>query len=70
MERKYVTSSNLYSVGFNSDAAILEIEFRNGSIYQYSNVPHNVYLALMSAGSHGTYFSSFIKHSFRYRRIR
>ncbi|PSR51883.1 KTSC domain-containing protein [Adhaeribacter arboris] len=70
MERIFVSSSNLYTVGYNDGISILEIQFRNGSIYQYFNVPLSVYQALMNAGSHGQYFSYFIKDRYRYRRIR
>ena len=70
MERLFVSSSNLYSVGYNSDAAVLEIEFRNGGLYQYYHVPAHVYHGLMQADSHGRYFIRFIQNRFRYRRIR
>lgn len=69
MDRKPVSSSNLRSVGFDPTSGILEIEFKNGSVYQYDNVPFSEYRALMSASSHGKYFSSHIKKSYTYRKI-
>lgn len=70
MERKFVSSSNLYSVGYNGVTAVLEIQFRNGSIYQFLNVSGAVYQALMDADSHGKYFNYCIKNRYRYRRTR
>jgi len=70
MIRQRVSSSNIASIGYDSSTFILEIEFNSGSIYQYSNVPISIYNALMTASSHGTYFSRFIKDVFRYRKIR
>jgi len=70
MERIFVSSSNLYSVGYIGSTAVLEIQFRNGSIYQFYNVPGAVYQALMDAGSHGKYFNYYIKNRYRYRRTR
>jgi len=55
MNRTPVSSSNLASVGYDPENMILEIEFHNGGIYQYFNVPESVYRSLMSADSHGKY---------------
>ena len=69
MERQSVDSSNLASVGYDDKNQILEIEFNSGSIYQYSNVPQGVYSGLMSAESHGGYFSAHIRNKYDYREI-
>ena len=69
MRRQAVSSSNLYSVGYDPDTATLEVEFRDGSIYQYSNVPTRVYDGLMNAGSHGQYFHRYIRDVHSYRKM-
>ena len=56
MERKAVQSSNLKSVGYDITTKILEVEFLDGSIYQYSRVPLNIYEGLINAVSKGKYF--------------
>lgn len=61
MIRKSVVSSNLRSVGYDQYSNILEVEFRNNRIYQYSRVPLHAYQGLMSAASHGIYFDRYIK---------
>lgn len=70
MNRIPVVSSNLASIGYEN--GILEIEFKSGSVYQYSGVPVFVYEALMSAPSHGKYFSAHIRDNSNYpcHRIR
>lgn len=70
MQRQPVNSSNLYSVGYDFDTSTLEVEFRDGSIYQYPNVPAQVYEGLMNAGSHGQYFHRHVRNTFSYRKIR
>lgn len=65
-----VQSSNLASVGYDSDSQILEIMFRNGSAYQFFNVPEGVYQDLVFARSKGSYFHSRIKDRYRACRIR
>ncbi len=64
MERTSVTSSNIRAVGYEVESQALEIEFNNGSVYEYSGVPENEYEGLMSADSKGTYFNSNIKNKF------
>lgn len=71
MNRVQVMSSDLASVGYDKETQVLEIEFRNGSIYQYFNIPESIYSGLMSASSHGRYFVAYIKKgNFSYKQIR
>jgi KTSC domain len=43
MHRIAVTSRNLASVGYEREHRVLEIEFRNGRVYEYFEVPEGVY---------------------------
>ncbi len=61
MTRTPVVSSNLVSIGYDSNSNTLEIEFHKSGIYQYSNVPKSTYLSLRAASSHGEYFDAYIK---------
>jgi len=71
MERTSVVSSNLKSVGYDEENEILEIEFLQGGVYQYLNVPQSVYDGLMKASSHGQYFDRNVKKAgYRCRKIR
>lgn len=57
MEREYVESSLIASVGYDSSVSILEVEFKNGgAIWQYFDVPENTYNELRNAGSIGKFF--------------
>ena len=70
MKRTNVSSSNIASIGYDSDRRVLEIEFLNRSVYQYFSVPENLFNGLMRADSHGSYFDSYNKKAgFRYQRI-
>lgn len=61
MFRTPVSSSNLTSVGYDPRSRVLEIEFHDGSVYQYSGVPESVYRGLMAADSHGRYLDVHVK---------
>lgn len=59
MNRQFVNSSDIRSVGFENNT--LEIEFNSGGIYQYHGVSQDRYYGLISAGSCRSYFHNFIK---------
>ena len=67
--RTFVRSSNLHSVGYSLMTRTLEIQFRNGRIYQYFDVPWEIYDRLMNSGSHGRFFAYFIRNAYPFRRI-
>jgi hypothetical protein len=70
MIRQPVSSSNLKSVGYDPNSALLEIEFQGGSIYQYSGVPQNVHQALMAATSLGSFVHEHIRGKYSYRKVK
>ena len=69
IKRIPVASSNIASVGYDAEKQILEMEFHHGAIYQYFDVPKEVYDGLMSAGSIGSYFMHNIKNKYQYQNI-
>lgn len=70
MNRQLVSSSNIRSVGYDSESRILEIEFHSGGIYHYANVPEAIYRGLMQASSKGSYFHRNIRDRYSTTRIR
>jgi len=70
MERKYVSSTNIASIGYDAVNQVLEIEFNTGDVYQYLDVPECLYDGLMSADSHGKYLNEYIKKGgYRYYKV-
>ena len=65
-----IQSSNLERIGYNSCAAVLEIQFRSGGVYQYFGVPGMVYLQLLRAVSPGSYFARSIRNHYSWRRVK
>lgn len=61
MNREPVQSTNLASVGYELESSTLEIEFHSGGIYQYFQVPSEIYEGIMNAGSKGKFFDLYIK---------
>jgi len=69
MDRNYVASSNIASIGYDEATETLEVEFLNGSIYQYYNIPSGLYQQLMQEGSKGRFLNTYIKNAYPYSRV-
>ena len=64
MERKAGTSSNIKSIGYDPDTQTLEVEFVNGRVHSYANVPPHEHRDLMNASSIGSHFHRNIRNSY------
>jgi hypothetical protein len=69
MLRQVVTSQIIHSVGYDTEARTLEVQFRNGWVYRYGDVPAEIHRALMAADSHGRYLKRNIVDKFVTTRI-
>ena len=69
MQRLPVDSSDIVSVGYDPKARVLEIEFKEGRIYEYLEVNPETYRLFTKADSYGQYFLSSINGRYRYKRI-
>jgi hypothetical protein len=63
------SSSNIASIRYDDERAILEVVFLNGGTYQYYDVPSHVAQEFESAASKGTFLASTIKGHYRYSRV-
>lgn len=69
MIRDPVASSNIASMGYDAGSETLEVEFNNGSIYQYFNVPMHLFDQLLAAGSKGQFMHLYIRNAYPYSRV-
>lgn len=65
-----VDSTTLRTVGYDAERQLLQIEFHDRSLYQYSDVPAAIYEELMQAPSKGAYFNRSIRATFDYALIK
>src|SRR5881394_111103 len=63
--RQSVQSTAIAKVGYSKRRHILEIEFVNGAVYRYLDVPVVVYRELMSAQSKARFYDSNVKRHYR-----
>ena len=70
MYRIPINSSNIKSIGYDIQLAILEVEFNSNDIYQYFNVPEYLYQQFLNSSSHGQFLNDNIKYNYRYQKIK
>src|SRR5260370_24127649 len=63
--RQRVDSTAIAKVGYSKRHHILEIEFANGAVYRYLDMPSSVYRDLMSVESKARYYDFNIKGKYR-----
>jgi len=59
-----VDSSSLTSLGYDGGRMILQVQFRDRTVYQYIGVPWETYQDLCRANSKGQYFNHQIRNRF------
>ena len=69
MRRRLVESASVRSVGYHVAERTLELEYVNGSVYRYYDVPQPTYAGLLAAPSIGAYVNAEIKPYFEFAEI-
>jgi DNA helicase HerA-like ATPase len=69
VQRVPVASTNVASIGYDPPTQTLEVEFHGGRVYQYFDVPVQVYEGFMSAPSKGQFLQQSIKGLYRHARL-
>lgn len=59
-----VKSNNIKLAGYDKKSKQLRVQFTNGGLYQYTDVPQEVYNEMINAESAGVYFSKNIRNSY------
>ena len=62
-------SSVVSSFHYNEKSHTLRVIFISGMVYDYINVPPEVYAAMKRARSKGTYLNRHIKDHFEFKKI-
>lgn len=66
MKLETVESDVIHAIGYDDEVSVLEVIFNSGQIYQYRNVPREVFEQLRRAESKGSYFQDNIRDEFEY----
>lgn len=66
MQVEHLVSSNMESAAYHRGRLL--VTFKSGAIYSYDDVPIKVFKELITAESHGRYFSKNIRTKYTYRK--
>lgn len=64
-----VDSSTISRMAYDEPRKVLTIEFKNGSRYEYYDLPTHVFQHMRGAASKGQFLSANIKGRYRYARV-
>jgi hypothetical protein len=64
-----IQSSNISKTIYDTGDKNLLVTFNNGLIYEYYDVPHQLYTQFRMAQSQGKFFSEKIAKTFKYRKL-
>lgn len=64
-----IESTNIVKTEYDTSTKKMIAEFKNGTKYEYEDVPHNVYTKFRLADSQGKYFTTDISKKFKYKKL-
>ena len=65
-----INSSNLKSASYNTKSKTLTTTFNNGSIYEYYDVPWELFTKFRMAESQGKHFNVNISRNYKYKKLK
>jgi hypothetical protein len=65
----HVQSTVITSIRYDHRTRALDITFTSGEAYRYSNVPRDIYVALLDAESKGEFFNDHVKGVFPFAKV-
>ena len=68
MQRTQVRSKSIRSLGYDPNEHVLEVEFANGRVYHYLDVPEAVHRLALRAPSIGAFVNAQVIPRFDWRR--
>ena len=63
-------STVISSISYDTVSSTLRITFISGMIYDYKNVPEEIYHALKTSGAKGIYLNQHIKGKYKFEKIK
>ena len=64
-----INSSNLKSATYQTEEKTLSVTFKNGSIYEYYEVPWEIFTKLRMSDSQGKFLNTNVNKKFKYKKV-
>ena len=65
-----INSSNLKFATYHTEVKTLTITFKNDSIYEYYDVPWEIFTKLRMSDSQGKFFNAKISRVYKYKKVK
>ncbi len=69
MKKSLLLIALLSALNVQAEDKTMIAEFKNGTRYEYEEVPHNVYAEFRLSESQGKYFNSKISKVYKYKKL-
>jgi hypothetical protein len=69
MQRLSIDSDSLRSIGYNELGQMMEVEFEDGTLRQYYDVPLDIYDELLETKTKDKYFNDYVKDNYLFQQI-
>ena len=63
-------STVISSINYNAELLKLRVTFVSGMIYDYKEVPEEVFIALKTSGAKGVFLNQHIKGKYKFEKIK
>jgi len=64
-----IQSSNLVRTEYDTELKTMIAEFKNGTRYEYEEIPHNIYTKFRMSESQGKFFNTEISKKYKYKKV-
>jgi hypothetical protein len=64
-----IQSTNIKKTEYDTESKKLLVTFNNGALYEYDEVPHQLYTQFRMTESQGKFFSTKISKIYKYKKI-
>ena len=65
-----ISSTNLKSASYNTETSVLTVNFNNGGIYEYQNIPCELFTKFRMSDSQGKFLNQKIKGTYQHTKIK
>jgi hypothetical protein len=69
MKLTEIESSNIAAIGYDAASKRLRVQFKNGGLYEYPDVPAKAHDEFMGAESKGSHFAKHIRGKFEGKKV-
>ena len=64
-----IQSTNIKKTEYDTESKKLLVTFNNGALYEYDEVPHNIYAQFRLSDSQGKFFNTQISKNYKYKKL-